>query len=292
MGSGTTIKIVNSKNVNNHEIAKLLDLQNTKQIKAVTYIFTQHLKNATIHIIGPLPNGTSVLRITAKPLSGEKILKAHVEINLTGDELNKFLLKQEFYDALAITKLNQFTGYMGEQILMNYARNGILHNKAYMKTLGKIKAKTFHEATGKTIKSNRVWAIQNRSGHGIDFLAEVEPFPPEPKYITIDAKSTLRGKYGDYATPRGPSLSDKQESPVDNLLYHLRKAIRKYATDNPYNLSKKEFYDFEQLINYISLNRKLVDGYVANIGLTKGFNVAKNSKNGELIVLEKIKEKT
>ena len=286
-----SIKITNgNKYPKNHEIAKKLDLQNSKLIRAVTNIFTENLKNSTINLIGPLPNGSSLLRITAKPLSGEKVLKAHIEINLTGDELKKFLLQKEFYDALAITKLNQFTGYMGEQILMNYARNGILHNKAYMKTLGKIKAKTFHEATGKTIKSDKVWAIQNKSGHGIDFLAEVEPTPP--KYITIDAKSTLRGKYGDYATPRGPSLSDKQESPVDNLLYHLRKAIRKYATDNPYNLSKKEFYDFEQLINYISLNRKLVDGYVANIGLTKGFNVAKNSKNGELIVLEKIKEKT
>ena len=286
MGSGTTIKIVNSKNVNNHEIAKLFDLQNTKQIKAVTYIFTQHLKNATIHIIGPLPNGTSVLRITAKPLSGEKILKAHVEINLTGDELNKFLLKQEFYDKLAITKLNQFTGYMGEQILMNYALNGILHNKAYMKTLGKIEAKTFHEATGKTIKSDKVWAIQNKSGHGIDFLAEVEPIPP--KYITIDAKSTLRGKYGDYATPRGPSLSDKQKDFHTNLLYHLKQSTKRYESGNPYNLSKKQFTEFNEIMREISLDKTLVEGYVANIGLTAGFNVASNSKYGEMIVLNKI----
>ena len=287
MGSGTTIKIVNSKNVNNHEIAKLFDLQNTKQIKAVTYIFTQHLKNATIHIIGPLPNGTSVLRITAKPLSGEKILKAHVEINLTGDELNKFLLKQEFYDALAITKLNQFTGYMGEQILMDYALNGILHNKAYMKTLGKIEAKTFHEATGKTIKSDKVWAIQNKSGHGIDFLAEVEPIPP--KYITIDAKSTLRGKYGDYSTPRGPSLSDKQKDFHKNLLYHLEQSTLLYEFGNPYNLSKKQVDEFRIIKKEISDEKKLLDGYVANIGLTAGFNVASNSKYGEMIVFENIK---
>lgn len=287
MRGRATIKVVNSKNVNNYEIAKLFDLQNTKQIKAVTYIFTQHLKNATIHIIGPLPNGTSVLRITAKPLSGEKILKAHVEINLTGDELNKFLLKQEFYDALAITKLNQFTGYMGEQILMDYALNGILHNKAYMKTLGKIKAKTFHEATGKTIKSNRVWAIQNRSGHGIDFLAEVEPIPP--KYITIDAKSTLRGKYGDYSTPRGPSLSDKQKDFHKNLLYHLERSTQLYEYGNPYNLSKKQADEFKKIMREISKNKALLEGYVANIGLTAGFNVASNSKYGEMIVFENIK---
>lgn len=286
MRGRATIKVVNSKNVNNYEIAKLFDLQNTKQIKAVTYIFTQHLKNATIHIIGPLPNGTSVLRITAKPLSGEKILKAHVEINLTGDELNKFLLKQEFYDALAITKLNQFTGYMGEQILMDYALNGILHNKAYMKTLGKIEAKTFHEATGKTIKSDKVWAIQNKSGHGIDFLAEVEPIPP--KYITIDAKSTLRGKYGDYSTPRGPSLSDKQKDFHKNLLYHLEQSTLLYEFGNPYNLSKKQVDEFRIIKKEISDEKKLLDGYVANIGLTAGFNVASNSKYGEMIVLNKI----
>lgn len=288
MGSGTTIKIVNSKNVNNHEIAKLFDLQNTKQIKAVTYIFTQHLKNATIHLIGPLPNGSSLLRITAKPLSGEKILKAHVEINLTGDELNKFLLKQEFYDKLAITKLNQFTGYMGEQKLMDYALNGILHNKAYVKTLGKIKAKTFHEATGKTIKSNRVWAIQNKSGHGIDFLAEVKPYPPEPKYITIDAKSTLRGKYGDYATPSGPSLSDKQKDPFSNLFEHLKNATEDYNFNNSYNISEKQFDEFTKIKNEIIKNTSLIVGYKANIGLTAGFNIAKNSKYNEMIVLSKI----
>ena len=288
MPGKVSIKITNGNQYpKNHEIAKKLDLQNSKLIRSVTNVFTENLKNATIHIIGPLPNGSSLLRITAKPLRGEKMLKAHVEINLTGDELNKFLLKQEFYDALAITKLNQFTGYMGEQILMDYALNGILHNKAYMKTLGKIEAKTFHEATGKTIKSDKVWAIQNKSGHGIDFLAEVEPIPP--KYITIDAKSTLRGKYGDYATPRGPSLSDKQKDFHTNLLYHLKQSTKRYESGNPYNLSKKQFTEFNEIMREISLDKTLVEGYVANIGLTAGFNVASNSKYGEMIVFENIK---
>ena len=283
-----SIKITNgNKYPKNHEIAKKLDLQNSKLIRAVTNIFTENLKNATIHLIGPLPNGSSLLRITAKPLSGEKVLKAHIEINLTGDELKKFLLQKEFYDKLAITKLNQFTGYMGEQILMNYALNGILHNKAYVKTLGKIEAKTFHEATGKTIKSDKVWAIQNKSGHGIDFLAEVEPTPP--KYITIDAKSTLRGKYGDYATPRGPSLSDKQKDFHTNLLYHLKQSTKRYKSGNPYNLSKKQSNELKKIMREISKNKALLEGYVANIGLTAGFNVASNSKYGEMIVFENIK---
>lgn len=282
-----SIKITNgNKYPKNHEIAKKLDLQNSKLIRAVTNIFTENLKNATIHLIGPLPNGSSLLRITAKPLSGEKVLKAHIEINLTGDELKKFLLQKEFYDALAITKLNQFTGYMGEQILMNYARNGILHNKAYMKTLGKIKAKTFHEATGKTIKSDKVWAIQNKSGHGIDFLAEVEPTPP--KYITIDAKSTLRGKYGDYATPSGPSLSDKQKDPFSNLFEHLKNATEDYNFNNSYNISEKQFDEFTKIKNEIIKNTSLIVGYKANIGLTTGFNVAKNLKYDEMIVLSQI----
>ena len=284
-----SIKITNgNKYPKNHEIAKKLDLQNSKLIRAVTNIFTENLKNATIHLIGPLPNGSSLLRITAKPLSGEKMLKAHIEINLTGDELKKFLLQQEFYDKLAITKLNQFTGYMGEQKLMDYALNGILHNKAYVKTLGKIKAKTFHEATGKTIKSNRVWAIQNKSGHGIDFLAEVKPYPPEPKYITIDAKSTLRGKYGDYATPSGPSLSDKQKDPFSNLFEHLKNATEDYNFNNSYNISEKQFDEFTKIKNEIIKNTSLIVGYKANIGLTAGFNIAKNSKYNEMIVLSKI----
>ena len=47
MRGRATIKVVNSKNVNNYEIAKLFDLQNTKQIKAVTYIFTQQIGRAS-----------------------------------------------------------------------------------------------------------------------------------------------------------------------------------------------------------------------------------------------------
>lgn len=77
MPGKVSIKITNGNQYpKNHEIAKKLDLQNSKLIRAVTNIFTQHLKNATIHIIGPLPNGTSVFTYNGKTIKGRENVKS------------------------------------------------------------------------------------------------------------------------------------------------------------------------------------------------------------------------
>ena len=152
-------KIVSQGDAKNYQVATSLNLQNARQIRAVTRHFTENLRRARIDVLGPLPNGSSILRITAKPLRGQKVLKAHVEVNLSGEELIEFMQKKEFYKDLATLKLNQFTGYMGEQKLMDYAVDGTLHNKAFMKTSGRVKARTFKEATGKEIVKDKVWAI-------------------------------------------------------------------------------------------------------------------------------------
>lgn len=281
-------KIVSQSDTKNYQLATSLNLQDARQIRAVTRHFTENLRRARIDVLGPLPNGSSILRITAKPLRGQKTLKAHVEVNLSGEELIEFMQKKEFYKDLAALKLNQFTGYIGEQKLMDYAVDGVLHNKAFMKTVGRVKAQTFKEATGKEIVKDKVWAIQNDSGHGIDFVCEVVPYPPKPKYITIDAKATLRAKYGDHATARGPSLSDEQKEPVRNLLKHLNNAINDYRFGNSYHLSEAEFRTYSRMLREIRGNKTLLDGYKATIGLTNGFKLAQNSKYNEMIVFSKI----
>lgn len=91
------IRIVNQDNAKNLQVAERLHLQDTNQMRAVTRHFTENLIEAKIDILGPLPNGSSILRVTAKPINGDKALKAHVEINLSGDELIQFMQRDTFY---------------------------------------------------------------------------------------------------------------------------------------------------------------------------------------------------
>jgi len=286
MAKGT--RIVNQESVRNVQVAQRFDLQNTREMRVVTRHFTENLTEAKIDILGPLPNGTSVLRITAKPVNGATPLKAHVEVNLSGEELIRYMQQDEFYRKLSSLKLSQFTGYVGEQKLMDYAKAGTLHNHMFMKIAGRTKADSFFTVTGKQIVKDKVWAIQNGSGHGIDFLCEVQPYPPKPKYLTIDAKSTLRASYGPYSTPNGPPLSAQQSRPTENLLDHLQKAVLGYRRNNPYALTQDEFNTFRSILSDLKRNPDILTNYKASIGLTNGFNLAGNQKYANMIVLSRI----
>ena len=114
------------------------------------------------------------------------------------------------------------------------------------------------------------------------------PYPPKPKYITIDAKATLRAKYGDHATARGPSLSDEQKDPAQNLIKHLNNAVTGYRRGNSYHISEEEFRTYSLILMEIRIDNQLIDGYKATIGLTNGFKLAQNSKYNEMIVFSKI----
>ncbi|WP_411705888.1 hypothetical protein, partial [Edaphovirga cremea] len=65
---------------------KELRIADVPNAKATTHLFTANLKDAKIELLGPLPDGNTLLRIMAKTRFGQKPLKAHVEISLTPDE--------------------------------------------------------------------------------------------------------------------------------------------------------------------------------------------------------------
>jgi|GEM_PF-2319761 len=285
------IRIVNQDNAKNLQVAEHLHLQDSNQMRAVTRHFTENLTEAKIDILGPLPNGSSILRVTAKPINGDKVLKAHVEINLSGDELIQFMQRDAFYQHLASLKLSQYTGYVAEQKIIDFALSGRLFDVGYVKTGGRSVAASFRTIIGrdKRIVDGKIWAIQNDSGHGIDFLCEVSPYPPAPKYITMDAKATLRANYGNHATPNGPSLSDVQKNPGENLRTHLENALRDFEYQNRYHLSRDECRAFREILEELDHSPNLLHGYKVTVGLTNGFNVAGNMKYPDnMIVFSRI----
>ncbi|MFV8985437.1 hypothetical protein [Serratia fonticola] len=286
------MEIVNKEKAANHAVAERLRLQHHPSMRAITKFFTENVRGAKIEFLGPLPNGSTVMRILAntKELTQEgKLLKAHVEINLSGKELMEYVQKKEFYQGLAALKLNQYTGYIAEQYIMNFARQGVLHDKMFFKVGGRATAQSFKSFSGKTILKDKVWAIQNKSGHGVDFLCEVIPTPPPPRWITLDAKATLRGGFTDHGTPKGPSLSDEQKDPFTNLLKHLKDATSDFRGLNRYNLTPEQFKEFRKIIKEIGNNPLELKGYVANVGLIEGFNLAANKKYSTMIVCNEIK---
>lgn len=271
----------------NSEAERYLDLQNSPEMRSVTRHFTVNLEEARIDLVGPLPNGSSVLRVTAKPINGDKVIKAHVEINLNENEVIEFMMREEFYRNLSSLKLSQFTGYVAEQKIMDLAIKGDLFDVGYVKTAGRRVAPSFRTIIGqeKRIVDGKIWAIQNDSGHGIDFLCEVSPYPPAPKYITMDAKATLRADYGNYATPNGPPLSDVQKNPLTNLQRHLENAVESFESGkNQYRITDEQYDNFMDILE--DLRRPgILEGYKVTIGLTNGFNIAGNAKYPDNMII-------
>lgn len=275
----------------NSEAERYLDLQNSPEMRSVTRHFSVNLEEARIDLVGPLPNGSSVLRVTAKPINGDKVIKAHVEINLNENEVIEFMMREEFYRNLSSLKLSQFTGYVAEQKIMDLAIKGDLFDVGYVKTAGRRVAPSFRTIIGqeKRIVDGKIWAIQNDSGHGIDFLFEVSPYPPDPKYITMDAKATLCESYTSNATPKTPSLSDVQKNPLQNLRMHLQKAIDDYDRKNSYRLQEDEYFSYREILDELNDAPDMLHGYKVGIGLTNGFNIASNAKYPDnMIVFSRI----
>ncbi|WP_127960455.1 hypothetical protein [Serratia microhaemolytica] len=123
-----------------------LHLDEVPPLKATTRLFTTNLKDAKIELLGPLPDGNTLLRILAKTRNGEKPLKAHVELSLSPDEALKFVMQEEFYQSLATLKLSQYIGYIAEDLVMALAKNGTLHKMMHLPAKGKQVAQTFNRA--------------------------------------------------------------------------------------------------------------------------------------------------
>ena len=147
----------------------------------------------------------------------------------------------------------------------------------------------------KNIVSKSIFSLQNRNNHGIDLIFKVTPYPPPPKWITIESKTVMKDKFGDYSTPRGGKVSEYQEDSIDNLSKHLELSnISLKSKLNEYSIKKEEKISLQELTHdllinkSISSNKEIIQGFKLTIGIDEKFNVSNNKKFDNLYIFEKL----
>ncbi|MDS0790497.1 hypothetical protein OSB94_20645, partial [Proteus vulgaris] len=126
----------------------------------------------------------------------------YFSINLKSHhDLNKILQSNLFYDGVASLKLAHFVGYVGESHVINEIKKGTLFDKLFLKTrsgkapLANKESRIKNGNTdisnllyGKSFDPEKMIALQNKKGQGIDLICKIEPTPPPPDWVTFEIK--------------------------------------------------------------------------------------------------------
>lgn len=285
-GEEIIVEVVGEQNARNLENAKELNLASTAKVRGLAQLNEMGFDFGVLTFLGPTPTGKTIVRFIARQIDDVKMLKGHFELSVSPKEAVRLAMKEAaFYKGLWSTKLSQFIGYKAEKILMDAASE--LHTRAYLKTGGRKVAEHFD----KRFVEGNVFAIQTSNGHGIDLFGEFVP-PPPGMWGTIDSKGTMKAEFGNYATPKGPGLSEKQLDGEKNLLEHINKAMRSHESgENIYKISEKQAETFERFLGDYKRNKKCLQAYVATLGLKDGFQLASNDKYKKgMIIIERLEE--
>ncbi|MDV2196883.1 hypothetical protein [Enterobacter hormaechei] len=287
----------NSLRTTNRAQVKGLDEIHISHIRPQVQTFERHLDDVKITLFGPRVEGGYILRIEGKPNGQSQNIKGHVELNIKKGDLHKVLSEQKLYDDIAAMKLAHFVGYIGENHARKAAEAGDLLSKGYIKNRGKTAVSFLSTFKGdKKIVPGSVFSLQNGQGHGIDLICKVAPYPPPPKWITIESKTVMKESFGQHATPRAGKASDYQKDPIGNLNKHLELAENsiksrknEYAIDkNTKKLLKELTMDFEVNRTLQKNSNKIIQGFKLTIGLDTKFNVSKNDKYKNMYIFEDI----
>ncbi|EKT56014.1 hypothetical protein [Providencia sneebia] len=246
-----------------------------------------------VTLFGPRVDGSYILRIEGKPNGQSHKVKGHVELNVKSGDLHRVLAEQKLYDDIAALKLAHFVGYIGENQARKAAIAGDLLSKGYIKNTGK-KAIPFLSKYYGEKQIAEVFSLQNAQRHGIDLICRVKPYPPKPKWITIETKTTMRNNFGKYATPKSAATSNYQKDPINNLEKHAL-----FAKDSPneYFIDSKSHNILKELLSDIDKNKQkkykekndneeLIQAFKLTLGIDSNFNVAHNSKYNQIYIFE------
>lgn len=266
-----------------------LGLKTLENVQHVINASRMEFERGILTFMGPTPTGKTIVRFIARQKGNLKMLKGHFELAMSPEEAVRWAMKEgAFYKGLCSTKLSQFIGYKAEKILMDAASE--LDARAYLRTGGKKVAQNFD----KRFVKGKVFALQTSSGHGIDLFGEFAPPPPHPpKWGTIDSKGTMKSKFGDYATPKGPGLSEKQLDGAENLYNHVVKALKSVKDkSNIYNLDDDQIKMLKEFYRDYRISKGNVQAYVGTVGLQDGFQLVTSSKKypAGMIIIETIEE--
>lgn len=291
---------INVSVTNKDEIKKLGDV-NITQFKMVGKTFQTHFDDTIVTCFGPKADGSCILRIQGKPKGSTHRVTGHVEINLKSHhDLNKILQSNLFYDGVASLKLAHFVGYVGESHVINEIKKGTLFDKLFLKTRSGKAPLANKESRikngdkdisnplyGKSFDPEKMIALQNKKGQGIDLICKIEPTPPPPDWVTFEIKTVMKDKFGANSTPTGGKASDFQKDYIGNISKHSLLAQNSFKHgDNEYNLGKKERDILLDI--YKDINKVNLVGFKLTVGIDNKFNVSNNNKYNQFYIIERL----
>ncbi|MDM3560072.1 Uncharacterised protein [Proteus vulgaris] len=264
--------------------------------------FQTHFDDTIVTCFGPKADGSCILRIQGKPKGSTHRVTGHIEINLKSHhDLNKILQSNLFYDGVTSLKLAHFVGYVGESHVINEIKKGTLFDKLFLKTRSgkaplankesRIKngnTDILNPLYGKSFDPEKMIALQNKKGQGIDLICKIEPTPPPPDWVTFEIKTVMKDKFGANTTPTGGKASEIQKSYFENINKHSLLAKESfYQGSNEYSLGKKER---KILLNILeSCEEKNLVGFKLTVGIDNKFNISNNNKYNQFYIIENLK---
>ncbi|UDN36643.1 hypothetical protein [Proteus sp. NMG38-2] len=291
---------INVSVTNKGEIKKLGDV-NITQFKMIGKTFQTHFDDTIVTCFGPKADGSCILRIQGKPKGSTHRVTGHVEINLKSHhDLNKILQSNLFYDGVASLKLAHFVGYVGESHVINEIKKGTLFDKLFLKTrsgkalLANKESRITNGNTdisnplyGKSFDPEKMIALQNKKGQGIDLICKIEPTPPPPDWVTFEIKTVMKEKFGANSTPSGGKASDFQKDYIRNLRKHIQLS-RDSILDgiNEYGLDGKKRILLNKIEN--DIKKGSIGGFKLTVGIDSKFDVSSNKKYDSFYILEEL----
>ncbi|WP_228407709.1 hypothetical protein [Proteus cibi] len=294
---------INVSVTNKDEIKNLSDV-NITQFKMVGKTFQTHFDDTIVTCFGPKADGSCILRIQGKPKGSTHRVTGHVEINLKSHhDLNKILQSNLFYDGVASLKLAHFVGYVGESHVINEIKKGTLFDKLFLKTRsGKAplvnkelilkkgnndNKKVPHPLYGKSFDPEKMIALQNKKGQGIDLICKVEPTPPPPDWVTFEIKTVMKDKYGANSTPTGGKASEIQKDYIKNIEMHS------FIARELFNEGRNDYRLMESQLDILTdieknLNKTNMAGYKLTVAINNKFDVVGNNKYKDFYILEEL----
>ncbi|UPK81929.1 hypothetical protein LW139_04255 [Proteus vulgaris] len=190
-----------------------------------------------------------------------------------------------------------FVGYVGESHVINEIKKGTLFDKLFLKTrsgkapLANKESRIKNGNTdisnllyGKSFDPEKMIALQNKKGQGIDLICKIEPTPPPPDWVTFEIKTVMKEKFGANSTPTGGKASDFPKDYIGNISKHSLLAQNSFKHgDNEYNLGKKERDILLDI--YKDINKVNLVGFKLTVGIDNKFNV---SKYNQFYIIERL----
>lgn len=290
---------INVSVTNKDEIKKLGDV-NITQFKMVGKTFQTHFDDTIVSCFGPKADGSCILRIQGKPKGSTHRVTGHVEINLKSHhDLNKILQSNLFYDGVASLKLAHFVGYVGESHVINEIKKGTLFDKLFLKTRsGKAplvnkelilkkgnndNKKVPHPLYGKSFDPEKMIALQNKKGQGIDLICKIDPPPPD--WVTFEIKTVMKDKFGANSTPTGGKASDFQKDYIKNLRKHIQLSQDSILDGiNEYGLDRNKRILLNKIEN--DAKRGSISGFKLTVGIDNKFDISSNKKYDSFYIIE------